>query len=146
MSVYADTSFLLSYFGHDSKTPAAHAHAAGWTQSPRMAWTIFGALEFNNAARALIFLGKLDLKGLRAMQMRVQEDVSLSILVATPLPVYRHYQEAETLSATHTTRHGIRTLDVMHVAAARVLGAQTLLSFDLRQRQFATSCGLQVLP
>lgn len=146
MSAYADTSFLLSYFGQDSNTPAAHAHASGWTQPPRMPWTLFGALEFNNAARALIYSGKLDVKRLRAMQLRVREDVRLGILYVTPLPVYHHYQDAETISAAHTARHGVRTLDVMHVAAARVLGALSLLSFDTRQRQFALQCGLRVLP
>ena len=146
MSVYADTSFLLSYFGQDSNTPVAHAHASRWTQPPRMPWTLFGALEFNNAARALIFAGRLDLPRLRGMQLRVREDVRLAILAVMPLPAYRHYQEAELLSATHTARHGARTLDVLHVAAARIFRESDFLSFDLRQRQFAAQCGLHVLP
>ena len=75
MNAYADTSFLLSYFGQDSNTLAAHRHASAWTQPPRLAWTPFGELEFNNAARALIFAGKLDVERLQAIQLRVREDM-----------------------------------------------------------------------
>ena len=146
MSAYADTSFLLSYFGQDVNTPVAHGYAGGWTEPPRIAWTLFGELEFNNAARALIFAGKLDQKRLRAMRLRVREDLRGGVLAVRALPAYRHYEMAEIISLAHTARLGARTLDLLHVAAARVLGARELLSFDGRQRQLATKCGLRVLP
>ena len=146
MSVYADTSFLLSYFGQDSNTLPAHRYAAAWIQPPRIAWTPFGQLEFNNAARALIFSGKLDLTRWHAIQLRVKEDLRNGILTARALPVYRHYEAAENISSAHTVRNGARTLDVLHVAAASVLGAKEFLSFDLRQRQLAAHCGLKILP
>ena len=146
MSAYADTSFLLSYFGQDSNTLAAHRYASAWTQPPRLAWTPFGELEFSNAARALIFVGKLDADRLRAMQLRVREDLRGEVLTIKALPAERHYEMAESISLTHTARVGARTLDVLHIAAARVLGARELLSFDLRQRQLAALCGLRVQP
>jgi predicted nucleic acid-binding protein len=40
----------------------------------------------------------------------------------------------------------IRTLDVLHVAAALLLEAKILASFDERQRRLAASVGLKVLP
>ena len=145
MSVYADTSFLLSYFGQDAKTLSAHALASTWTSPPRIAWTPFGELEFNNAARALIFSGKLAEQVWRAMRLRVIEDLGNGVLSAQSLPDHL-YATAEIISATHTARRGTRTLDVLHVAAANALGARTFLSFDLRQRLLAEHCGLHVLP
>ena len=144
MSAYADTSFLLSYFGQDSNTLAAHRNAGAWTQVPRLAWTTFGELEFCNAARTLIFAGKLDAERLRVIQPRVREDLRGEVLAIKALPADRHYEMAESISAIHTARVGARTLDVLHIAAARVLGARDLLSFDIRQRQLAMLCGLRL--
>jgi predicted nucleic acid-binding protein len=146
VSAYADTSFLLSYFGQDAKTPLAHNYAAGWTEPPRIAWTAFGELEFRNAARGFVFSGKLDLAGLAAIEARVREDLRGDILTRRTLSADSHYRTAETISATHTIRLGVRTLDLLHVAAAQTLEAREFLSFDGRQREFALRCGLQVLP
>ena len=146
MRTYADTSFLLSYFGQDAKTPLAHKYAAGWTQPPRIAWTLFGELEFNNAARALVFVGKLDAGRLGAMQARVREDLRGGILTRKGLPADLHYRTAESISAAHTARLGGRTLDLLHIAAAQTLGAREFLSFDGRQCELATLCGLRIGP
>lgn len=146
MSIYADTSFLLSYFGQDVKTPLAHNYAGGWTQPPRIAWTLFGELEFNNAARALVFVGKLDSTKLGAMLARVREDLRGGILTRKSLTAELHYRTAETISTAHTARLGGRTLDLLHIAAAQTLGAQEFLSFDGRQRALAIQCGLRVAP
>ena len=145
MSVYADTSFLLSYFGQDAKTLSAHAHASAWTTPPRIDWTPFGELEFNNAARALIFSGKLRESVWRAMRVRVVEDLGNGVLSAQALPD-SFYATTEAISAAHTAKRGTRTLDVLHVAAATALGARTFLSFDSRQRLLAEHCDLRVLP
>jgi hypothetical protein len=39
-----------------------------------------------------------------------------------------------------------RTLDVLHVAAALLLEAKILASFDEQQRRLAASAGLKLLP
>jgi len=41
---------------------------------------------------------------------------------------------------------GTRSLDLMHAAAALLLGSETFLSFDERQRKAAKSEGLKVKP
>jgi len=146
VKAYADTSFLLSFVGQDRNSPVAKQILASSRVEPAIPLTFFGALEFNNAACSLVFQSKLDPKGLGRMQLRVVECLEINILRRTPLPVYRHYEEGEMLSAALTARHGVRTLDLLHVAAARVLRADTLLSFDVRQREFARHCGLRVLP
>ena len=47
---------------------------------------------------------------------------------------------------TYAARYLTRTLDALHVAAALLLEAKTLASFDDRQRRLAASVGLQLLP
>jgi predicted nucleic acid-binding protein len=41
---------------------------------------------------------------------------------------------------------GTRSLDVLHVAAASLLGALQFVSFDRRQRSLAFKAGLKILP
>lgn len=83
---------------------------------------------------------------LRALPRQVRAALAATDLVATPLPAYNWWAEAEVVSHAHTVKLNVRTLDVLHVAAARVLGATEFLSFDNRQRVLAKAVGLQVGP
>ncbi len=51
--------------------------------------------------------------------------------------------EAERLGATHSEKLGPRSLDILHVASAVVLGTREFLAFDLRQGALARSAGLK---
>ncbi len=61
----------------------------------------------------------------------------LSRMKRQPLPLAR-------LSASHSATLGTRTLDILHVAAALVLGLADLLTFDTRQAALAKAAGLKV--
>lgn len=52
--------------------------------------------------------------------------------------------EAERLSALHSERLGTRSLDILHVAAALVLGSTEFLSLDERQTRLARAAGITV--
>lgn len=52
--------------------------------------------------------------------------------------------EANRLSATHTLMGGHRGFDILHVAAALVMGADQLLTFDTNQKKLALTEGLEV--
>jgi hypothetical protein len=51
--------------------------------------------------------------------------------------------ESERLSAWHSETLGTRSHDILHVAAALVLGLPEFLTFDLRQHALALAAGLQ---
>lgn len=53
---------------------------------------------------------------------------------------------AENLSQQHTVTGGHRSLDVLHVATARHLGAKEFLTFDSNQRKLAAVAKLKVKP
>jgi hypothetical protein len=50
------------------------------------------------------------------------------------------------LSVRHTPSIPARSLGILQTASAILLGADSLHTFDLRQRQLATACGLKVHP
>lgn len=51
---------------------------------------------------------------------------------------------AETLARRHAAIIGTRTLDILHVAAAACLGAETFVTGDRRQASLAEASGLKV--
>ena len=53
-------------------------------------------------------------------------------------------QKAEELSASHAVTLGCRTLEIIHVAAALVIGVRDFVTFDHRQAALAKLNGLAV--
>jgi predicted nucleic acid-binding protein len=56
------------------------------------------------------------------------------------------FRIAASLSDHHSATVGTRSLDILHVAAAKLLRANEFVSFDRRQRILAASAGLKVVP
>ena len=52
--------------------------------------------------------------------------------------------EAEALATHHTPAIGTRSLDVLHVSAALVMGATEFCTFDARQVKLAQLAGMHV--
>ena len=146
MSFYADTSFVISWFVPDANHSAAVAHIRATRAPARLPWTPWNALEFNNSVRALCARGVLSPGSLRALSGQIRTAIEAGDLAAAPLPAYRWWLESELLSKAHTAKLNVRTLDLLHVAAARVLGAREFWTFDLRQRALARAADLQVGP
>ena len=141
MTTYADTGFLCSLYAPD-------AHSAGAIvrmrrQALPLPFTWLHQLELRNAFRLRVF--RREIPG-------TQRDASLNVvladLAAGVLAVAAHGHaalmiEAERLSALHSERLGTRSLDILHVAAALVLGHAQFLTFDRRQRALALAAGLR---
>jgi hypothetical protein len=56
------------------------------------------------------------------------------------------FRLAQQWAVRHTPATGCRSLDILHVAAGRSLGATKFFSFDMRQRALAELVGLTVMP
>ncbi len=52
--------------------------------------------------------------------------------------------EAERLSTSYSENLGTRSMDILHVAAAVVLGLPEFFTFDKRQAALAKAAGLKV--
>ena len=141
---YADTGFLCSLYAPDAHS--AKAAAVMKRQTGPLAFVWLHQLEFRNALRLRVFRKEITAK---------QRDASLNLLLAdlagdwfehASPPLAEVMVEAERLSASHSEKIGTRSLDILHVAAALVIGAPVFLAFDKRQSSLAKAAGLKVAP
>ena len=143
MSDYADTGFICSLYAPDANTGSACECMEKQRAPVCFSW--LNQVEFRNALRLRIF---------RKEMSNIQRDHSLNLLLADlSSGVFRNVEpahsnvliEAERLSAQHSQKIGTRSLDILHVAMAIVLGCERFLSFDRRQIKLAKAAGLKVL-
>jgi len=142
MTTYADTAFLCSLHAPDAHT----GRVVAWLQRPRapLPFTGLHRLEFRNALRLRVFRKEITPEqrelGIQAMLSDIAADVFTYAEPAWPEVLL----EAERLSAGHSESIGTRSLDILHVASALVLGAKDFLTFDTRQGTLAKAAGLRV--
>ena len=144
MKYYADTGFLLSL--HLPETTSAAAAAAMSSVSESLPVTRLVALEFRNALRLALFRKVLTEAERSRAWASFERDIANSLLEHTELDDNAVYVEAVSLCEQFTATIGVRTLDLLHVANARVLGRTEFLSLDKRQRALALASGLNVSP
>lgn len=142
MMEYADTGFLCALYVPDAHT--AKAAAAMRRMKSELAFGWIHQLEFRNALRLRVFRKEIT---------AVQRDASLNLLLADLASgVISHADvspmelmvEAERLSSLHSERIGTRSLDILHVAAALILGCETFHTFDTRLGKLAKAAGLKM--
>lgn len=140
MNAYADTGFLCSLHAPDAHTE----RVVVWLKRQRhpLPFTGLHRLEFRNALRLRVFR-----KEITPEQRELSIQAMLSDLAAH---VFGHAEpawpevlmEAERLSSGHSEGLGTRSLDILHVASALVLGVRQFVTFDTRQGQLAQMAGL----
>jgi len=144
MSCYADTGFVVSLY--KTETTSARAAAVMGELTPPVWMSPLGELEMRNAFHLAVFRGELALEAAALKRRLFLEDEANGIFVVLPVPAPALYSKAADLAEQYSAPLGSRSLDLMHVAAALLLGAGTFLSFDDRQRKVATAEGLPVRP
>ncbi len=102
-------------------------------------------VEVENTLQAMLF--RSDILPAQLLKCRELVDglVAEGRFMKVPLSLDVIAEEALTLSPVVTARTGCRTLDLMHVATAKLLGVQEFVSTDKRQLRAADVCGLNVL-
>lgn len=138
--VYADTSFLFSLVLHDANSASAIAHLK--THSTSLAFTSWQRCELRNAVHLAVWRGSCDAMHARRAMEKITDDVASGNLVETPLDWPDVLIVADKLSDRHTAALGVRTLDLLHVAAAVSLGAKNFVTCDGRQLALARAAGL----
>jgi hypothetical protein len=144
MAHYADTSFLASYYSPDANS--ARALAAVQPLSAPFMFTALHRLELRNALALAIFRGRITPQQVQMVWQDVTRDLRAGLLTATSLRWYVVFRDAAVLSVRHTAATGCRSLDVLHIAAARKLRAVDVFSFDPRQRALAQVLGMTARP
>jgi len=144
MDSYADTGFLISLYINETTTVAASSVAQNVTGP--LPLISLGFLELHNALYLAVFRKQISEAIQRAAWQTIDRDIRNGILMNARVDSDRLYGKAAELADKHSITAGTRTLDLIHVAAASLLGVKQLLSFDNRQRVVATREGLRVLP
>jgi len=143
VKTYADTSFLFSLYAADANSSRADA----WRQanpSP-LPFTAFHRLELRNALSLAVFQQRLTPYEAQATWQEVENDLDTGFLVSRDCLWRRVLCEAEDYARTCTPAVGCRTLDIIHVAAAKFLAASEFCTFDTRQANLAGRIGLVVI-
>ena len=143
MTVYPDTSFLVSLYVTDVHTGKASALMAK-SELPLML-TPFQELELVNALYLRVFRGQILRKEAKASIALFRRDVSSGVYFQKPFSV-AIFERGERLSKKRTHKTGLRMLELVHISAALECKAQALYTFDDRQRSAAKKLGLVVLP
>ena len=105
--------------------------------------TPFGELELANAVLLRLFRRELLSSQVKATQSLVRRDIEGGLFLLKPLTL-GVYQRARQIARRRTPQLGCRSLDVLHVASALVLQADTFYTFDRTQGKLATTEGLTV--
>lgn len=142
MIAYADTGFLCSLYAPDAHTSRAASRMA--RQVLPLAFTWLHRLELRNALRLRVFRREITAAQADASLNATLADVRGGVLATTAPSLGDVSTEAERLSVGYSAKLGTRTLDILHVANALVLGLTEFLTFDARQAALARAVGLKV--
>jgi len=140
MVICADTSFLFSFYGSDSKT----AEAVAWNARNRHSIIISGLNRFEllNALRFAECRRFIQARQSTKFAADFETDVLAGRLVESSCNPGTILTEANRLSAAYTLTGGHRGFDILHIAAAKVIGATHFLTFDANQKRLAEKEGL----
>lgn len=141
--IYLDTSFVCSLHMRDSNSPVA-AQLVQRAREPLVISTL-AEVEAVNAFSLRLFRQEWTYVNMRNAVRDLAADMQNGLLLQMLLPDAA-FERAKALAQTLTPSIGVRSADLLHLAAAIELGAGTLFTFDQRQQKAAKAAGLAVNP
>lgn len=142
MTIYADSSFLVSVYVQDAHSREA---ARRMSQSPTVSITQLNRSEMANALFRYVFRGALSAAEAQQYWNEFQQDCTAGVWVQAKFPV-TGWETCADLARRYGPTLGIRTLDSLHVACALELKALRFWTFDERQARLAEAVGLDTAP
>ena len=142
MTRYVDSSALVAVYVTERFSRAARRALVAVPQVP---YTQLHELELPNAFELLTGRGIVTREECRAIRLQLHDDIEHQRLVRLSLDLDRVFADAYELSRLYTSTFLSRSLDLLHVAAARVAMCTTFVSADDRQLAVAKATGLAVI-
>lgn len=140
MSVYADTSFLVSLYLTDAHSPEAERRMA----SRAVVWlTPLHVAEWTHAVERHVFRRVLSRSEADRFRQLFRQHRESGVWMEVGLPETA-FEVCAQLARRHGARLGLRTLDTLHVASALELKAKRFWTFDERQKRLARALGLRI--
>lgn len=144
MRCFADTSFLLALLAYDGHSRAAGRWIAKYSETPITSDLV--VFEAFNALRSLHLRGIIDAEEHKESRLILNTLLRRQVLLKYPFRTRLLTAEAHRLLDHFSPGLPHGTLDVLHVAAAKLLKADSLATFDKNQRALAKEVGLKVVP
>ena len=139
MKTAADSSFLVSCYSFDSHSEAAGISLAA--SAPDLLISPLTVLEVSNALYAKLFRRIASEAETRSALQAFRADIANEALRLVPLPA-SSWERSRDLATHYTPIWGVRSLDILHVAVALEMKAESFLTFDAKQAQLARAEGL----
>lgn len=102
--------------------------------------------EAQNSIRGFPIAGKGTLAEAQSALEGIKRGLLEGLFICQSIPAKRLFPQATRLSLHHTLSATFGAMDVLHVASAMELGADTFLTFDGRQGEMAAAEGLNLKP
>ena len=138
--IYADPSFLASFYGWDDNTQKAQDVHATDGRRP-LCFTPWQRFEVRNAIRLAVHrarrTGRPVAFQLGNLFKRMDEDLAAGRLRHVEPEWREAFRVCEDMSREHTAALGCASVDIWHVASANLLGADTFWTFDEAQQKLA---------
>ena len=144
MDAYFDSAIIVKLYVREATSPEA-IRLVGAYSAPYLL-TQWQALEVKNAIRLKVFRKEITEAEMNQSIAAFEQDIATGRWQRPVYTVAIVEQKADELSASHSAVLGCRTLDIIHVAAAVVIGAREFVTFDGRQGAMAKQAGLTVKP
>lgn len=129
MSYCPDSSFLVSCYVPDANTANAQIYLS--RKGVPLVFTALHALEVRNAFKLGVFRGLVTAADATAALANLEADLRAGRLVRTTVKWSVVFRVAARLSDSHSSSLGNRSLDILHVAAAKALRSVELVSLIL---------------
>jgi len=142
VTTYIDSSALVAVYVPERHSAAVHKTLR---KLPQVPYTLLHELEVANAFALLLGRKSITAVEYRAILAQVRDDVEAQRLMPTALDWPQTFAGACELSEACTPTLLTRSLDLLHVAAARALGCTVFVSADDRQLAAAKSSGLKAV-
>lgn len=150
MKIYADTNFFTYLYLEDQGSGAAESLVQ--RNLPLLPVTWLMRLEIINAFEQVVLTGfgtasaRVSAELAAACQQQFREDLAQGMALREVEVGQRNVAERfEEIALRHTSRHGFRTYDILHVASALCLGCGQFWSFDKKASRLAALEGLETL-
>jgi predicted nucleic acid-binding protein len=139
LSIYPDTSFLVSLYIPDRHSPEAERRMAS---SPTVWLTPFHVADWTRVVEHQVFMRLVSRSEADSCHERFQQHRESGLWVEVAMPESA-FDVCAQLARRHGARLGLRTLDTLHVASALELKAERFWTFDERQKRLARAVGLK---
>jgi predicted nucleic acid-binding protein len=139
---YVDPSALRRLYVHDDHSRAFSAWRARLGGS--LPLTLHGRAELVNSIALAVFRRDISAEAAQSALGDIESDLAEGRLHLADLLWRKALERAADLSQEHTPKLGTRTLDVLHVATAIVLGCRGFVTYDERQAALARAVKLRV--